>query len=362
VADAVAGGGKPRASSRAGSSSGGVTALQDVGPVQVGRIDTSALDDLNLQLVLPADAGATASVGAGGGQAAGGRSHPVGLVQPGTFGDEPSAPALPAAPYTPVSQTLDMNTLLVWEAMYSKFIADNDPNMEKYDYRGIAAGFKENYDLIVKNDLAVALDRQKLEIFAGIGLGVALSPVTLPLGASGADLYQAGRGFVYANAFRLSMAGAIGADIGAGTQVNSYLRAGPVLASAAERVAIGEGGGAARFTFRGDSRGPDVIFNEGFAPRGSSTDLLAHAFDNTLPPPSAYVSTSKSAEVAAGFADNVYVVRSTNGIDVNRVLGPASPFPNELEIAIPGRVLPGNVRAVTLPNRGVSILNPNYKP
>ncbi|MAJ07410.1 MAG: hypothetical protein CMK04_00990, partial [Ponticaulis sp.] len=127
---------------------------------------------------------------------------------------------------------------------------------------------------------------------------------------------------------------------------------------AAERGGAGDG---VRFTFRGDSRGPDVIFNEGFAPRGGSTDLLAHALDNTLPP-SAFVSTSKSANVAAGFADNVYVVRSTNGIDVNRVLGPASPFSHELEIAIPGRVLNSDVRAVTLPDRGVSILNPNYKP
>jgi flagellum-specific peptidoglycan hydrolase FlgJ len=48
VADAVAGDGKPNAGGR-------VTALQDVGPVQVGSLDTSALDDLNLQLVLPTD-------------------------------------------------------------------------------------------------------------------------------------------------------------------------------------------------------------------------------------------------------------------------------------------------------------------
>jgi len=130
---------------------------------------------------------------------------------------------------------------------------------------------------------------------------------------------------------------------------------------AAETAAVGEGSAAARFTFRGDSRGPDVIFNEGFAPRGNSTDLLAHAFDNTLPP-SAYVSTSTSADVAAGFGDNVYVVRSTNGIDVNKVLGPASPYPNELEVAIPGGISPGNVRAVTIPSQGVSILNPNYVP
>ena len=138
-------------------------------------------------------------------------------------------------------------------------------------------------------------------------------------------------------------------------------REGAASAFAAERLAIGEGGGSPRFTFRGDNRAPDVIFNEGFAPRGSSTDLLAHAYDNTLPP-SAFVSTSKSADIAAGFSDNVYVVRSTNGVDVNRVLGPASPFPDELEVAIPGRVLHGNVRGVTISGQRVSILNPYYRP
>jgi uncharacterized Zn-binding protein involved in type VI secretion len=116
-----------------------------------------------------------------------------------------------------------------------------------------------------------------------------------------------------------------------------------------------------RFTYRGDDRSPDVIFNEGFAPRGSSKDLMAHALNNT-DPPSAYVSTSKSPEVAGGFSDNVYVVRSNNGVDVNETLGSSSPFPNEQEVAIPGGVPASNVRAVTYPNEGVSILNPNYKP
>jgi len=63
VADAVAGDGKPRSSSREGSSSGGVTALQDVGPVQVGPIDMSALDDLNFQLVLSGDGGSAIAGG-----------------------------------------------------------------------------------------------------------------------------------------------------------------------------------------------------------------------------------------------------------------------------------------------------------
>jgi len=114
------------------------------------------------------------------------------------------------------------------------------------------------------------------------------------------------------------------------------------------------------YTFRGDTRSPDVIFNEGFKPRGESRDLFQHALDNTNPP-SAYVSTSKSFDAANDFADNVFVVRPKNGIDVNEVLGSKSPFPHELEIAIPDGVKPSDIRAVTLPEQGVSILNPSYK-
>ncbi|WP_434362361.1 enterotoxin A family protein [Parasalinivibrio latis] len=114
----------------------------------------------------------------------------------------------------------------------------------------------------------------------------------------------------------------------------------------------------------------DVVFNQksgstprrssnGFEARGDSTDLLAHALDNTSPPNN-YVSTSKSADVASSFNENVYVVRPQNGVDVNATLGSQSPFPDELEIAIPGGVEPSDIRAVTQGN--VSILNPEYKP
>ncbi|ASA58213.1 hypothetical protein BSQ33_21265 [Vibrio gazogenes] len=115
------------------------------------------------------------------------------------------------------------------------------------------------------------------------------------------------------------------------------------------------------YTYRGDSREPDIIFNEGFQTLGDSTDLLAHTFDNTSPP-SNYISTSKSADVAADFdPDYIYVVRPIDGIDVNKTLGTDSPHPTELEIAIPNGVKPKDIRAVTLPDQQVSILNPNYE-
>src|SRR5262249_21132283 len=70
---------------------------------------------------------------------------------------------------------------------------------------------------------------------------------------------------------------------------------------------------------------------------------------------------SKSFDVAATFSNKVYVVRPVNGIEVNQALGDLSPFPWEQEIAVPGSIAPRDDRAVTLPDKGVSILNPNYK-
>ena len=116
------------------------------------------------------------------------------------------------------------------------------------------------------------------------------------------------------------------------------------------------------FVYRGDSRPPDQIFNEGFKPWGDSTDLFAHALSNKFPP-SNFVSTSKSFEAAEVFNSNrVYVVRPVNGIDVNATLGELSPFPSEEEIAIPGGVAPSDIRGITLPRLGYSIFNPNYIP
>lgn len=115
------------------------------------------------------------------------------------------------------------------------------------------------------------------------------------------------------------------------------------------------------FRYRGDSRSADEIFRDGFKPRGTSDDILLHAKDN-MSPPSAYVSTSKYGGVAYGFNDNVYVVRPKGGIDINKTLGKDSPFYDEFEVAVRGAIAPEDVRALTLPEKGLSILNPNYRP
>ena len=75
------------------------------------------------------------------------------------------------------------------------------------------------------------------------------------------------------------------------------------------------------------------------------------------------MSTSTSADVASAFGSNIYVIRPpANAIDLNAALGSANPFPDELEVAIIGVVDPSQIRGVTIPSQGLSILNPNYDP
>ena len=92
--------------------------------------------------------------------------------------------------------------------------------------------------------------------------------------------------------------------------------------------------------FRGDSRSPTTIFEEGgFLSKGGNSNLLDHA--SGLIDDSAFISTSKSFDVAKGFAGNkgfVYSIKKSGGIDVNAKLGSSSPFPKELEIAFPLKI------------------------
>ncbi|WP_422047231.1 RHS repeat-associated core domain-containing protein [Rosenbergiella epipactidis] len=122
------------------------------------------------------------------------------------------------------------------------------------------------------------------------------------------------------------------------------------------------------FLYRGDKRGPNVIFREGFRPLGNSSDLLLHAKDNRSPP-SNFISTSSDADVARNFAARdeqkgfVYAIRQQpSGIDVNKVLGNNTPFPDEVEIAIPGAISNKDIMGVTPVNGdgdyvGFSIIN-----
>jgi hypothetical protein len=133
---------------------------------------------------------------------------------------------------------------------------------------------------------------------------------------------------------------------------------------------IGAGGGTSKlkFTYRGDSRPPNVIFSEGFRPKGTNTDLKQYVLTNK---PSIFVSTSKSEQVAKNFAGPggwVYTVNpGREGIDVNQKLGPHV-YQNEQEIAVKGGVKVKDIaRARQLDDAGrdytgPAIENPLFRP
>jgi len=52
-------------------------------------------------------------------------------------------------------------------------------------------------------------------------------------------------------------------------------------------------------TYRGDRRDPDIVFKDGFQPRGHNTDIYEYAAKNE---PSIFVSTSSNPDVAIDFA------------------------------------------------------------
>jgi RHS repeat-associated protein len=130
-----------------------------------------------------------------------------------------------------------------------------------------------------------------------------------------------------------------------------------------------------RELYRGDSRTPDEIFESGFRPRGTNTDIEKYVRNNE---PSIYVGTSKKFSVGAGFATNkgrhpgfVYVVLDPGGgIDVNkefrRITGEGSPFFREQEVAFPGGISTQDIRGAVpigkdLNPTGLEIPNPYYR-
>jgi len=137
-----------------------------------------------------------------------------------------------------------------------------------------------------------------------------------------------------------------------------------------DAVATGAGSPRLPFIFRGDARDPSAIFAEGLQPRGTNTDLFKYVSENE---PSVFVPTSTSPNIARDLAEQqgggfVYTIRGqANGIDVNAVLGTRSPFPDELEIAVPGGIQPSDIlgaKPVGAGGRfsGPFIKNPAYNP
>jgi RHS repeat-associated protein len=120
--------------------------------------------------------------------------------------------------------------------------------------------------------------------------------------------------------------------------------------------------------YRGErsSMTPDKVFQNGFTPKGSHDDLLAHVTSNTTA--GNFVSSSSKIDIAEGFAGKngyVYMIQTENVIDVNEVLGSQSPFPGQFEYSIKGGVRGDEVVGVYKIKNGKMtgefIPNPNHK-
>ncbi|CAD6548971.1 scabin-related ADP-ribosyltransferase [Paraburkholderia metrosideri] len=161
-----------------------------------------------------------------------------------------------------------------------------------------------------------------------------------------------------------------------GGWAESYAAKSGILLYVSDNVSVGPVGeiGASTgsrqggFIFRGDGRAPDVIFETGLQPKGPNQDLYRYAAENV---DSVFVSTSKSPNIAREFASYqgdgyVYTIRGQSaGVDVNAVLGNRSPFPHEMEVAVPGGVRPTDIMGGRLVGPdgtfiGPFIKNPGY--
>lgn len=99
--------------------------------------------------------------------------------------------------------------------------------------------------------------------------------------------------------------------------------------------------------FRGErsSVSPDVTFKQGFTPKGTHNNLEQHVTSNTTA--GNFISTTSEKGIAQQFAGKngyVYEIQTSNYVDVNKILGAKSPFPEQMEFSIPGGVSPSQIK------------------
>jgi len=113
------------------------------------------------------------------------------------------------------------------------------------------------------------------------------------------------------------------------------------------------------FTYTGDNRPPKQVFVEGFTPKKNIKILYDNTPEN-YKSEGYYVKTFLTPDMASKQGKYVYVIRNRNGIDLKKRLESSSLGFNKLEIAISGRILPGDVRGVK--SKHFSLENRNYIP
>jgi hypothetical protein len=124
----------------------------------------------------------------------------------------------------------------------------------------------------------------------------------------------------------------------------------------------------AKVLYRGErsTMSPDVVFENGFAPKGRHNDALLHTKSNTTA--GNFISTTDKFELARdGFAGKngyVYVIETNNYVDINVTYGGKAYFPQQFEFSIPGGINPSQIKGAYAKQSGKIvgdfIPNPNY--
>ena len=99
---------------------------------------------------------------------------------------------------------------------------------------------------------------------------------------------------------------------------------------------------------------PDKVFKDGFASKGTHTNLEQHVTSNTTA--GDFVSSTSEKAIAEQFAGKngyVYEIETSNYIDVNQALGAKAPFPEQMEFSIPGGIKPSQVKGAYVMKKGV---------
>jgi hypothetical protein len=115
---------------------------------------------------------------------------------------------------------------------------------------------------------------------------------------------------------------------------------------------------ATRILYRGDraSASPDIIFENGFTPKGTHNDALLHTKSNATA--GNFISTTSEQAIATDFAGRngyVYVIKTNNYVDINSTYGANAYFPEQMEFFIPGGIKPSEILGAYRKQSGVLV-------
>ncbi|MEU6280052.1 hypothetical protein [Streptomyces sp. NPDC047028] len=116
--------------------------------------------------------------------------------------------------------------------------------------------------------------------------------------------------------------------------------------------------------YRSDTRNANVIFDEGFQPKGGNMNLEEHVagVSGVYTEESGYVATTTSKSHALTRRGNTYVIDRegiSGGVDVNGAI-PDNVDAHEMELAVPHGIDSCYIRGCWLEGSGEWLPNPNY--